>query len=97
MGLGRPEALIEGGQEFGALLGDDDVAGAPIGRVGPTFDQVCCFEVVEEVGHDGAVDTEVLGQGELAADGAPGGSGQHLIAAWAAGEVGHRGVAAALT
>jgi hypothetical protein len=88
----RPEPAVEGGEERGPLPGDHDVAGAPIGRIGPAFDQAGRFEVVEEVGHDGAVDAQVLGQGELASDDTPSGGGQDLVATWAAGEVGDRGV-----
>ena len=48
------------------------------------------FEVVEQVGHDRAVDAEVLGQGELAPDGALGRGRKDLVAPRAAGKVGHR-------
>jgi hypothetical protein len=89
--LGRSEAVVEGVEELCALLGDDDLPSPPIGRIRPAFDQVCRFEVVEEVGHDGAVDTQMLGQGELAPHDAPGGSGQNLIATGTAREAGDRG------
>ncbi len=92
MCLGRPEAVVEGGEELGPLLGDDDVARAPIGRIRSTFDQAGRFEIIEEVGHDGAVDTQMLGQGELAPHDALGGSGQDLVATRAAREVGDSGV-----
>ena len=48
--------------------------------------------IVEEIGHDRAVDTEVLGQGELADNGAVRGCGEDLVAPRTAGEIGHRGV-----
>jgi hypothetical protein len=81
------EAVIESSQELGTVFGGDDVAGAPVGRVGAAFDQAGGLEVVEEVGHDGSVDAEVLGEGELAADSAVCRSGEHLITAGTAGEV----------
>ena len=87
MGLCGLEAVIENYQELGSFSGGDDAAGAPVGRVGAPFDQARRFEVIEEVGHDRAVDSEVLGQGELAADGAVRSCGEHLIAAGAAGQV----------
>jgi hypothetical protein len=54
------EAVIEGRQELGSLFGGDDATGAPICRIGAAFDQAGGFEVIEQVGHDGAVDSEVL-------------------------------------
>jgi hypothetical protein len=90
--LGRSEAVVEGSEELGPLLGDDDLASPPIGRIRPTFDQVCRFEIIEEVGHDGAINTQMLGQGELAPHDALGGSGQDLVATRTAREVGDRGV-----
>jgi hypothetical protein len=60
VGLCRLEAVIESRQEFGALFGSDNSASAPVGRIGAAFDQAGGFEVVEEVGHDCAVDSEVL-------------------------------------
>jgi hypothetical protein len=68
VGLRRPEAVIQAGEELVSLFGGDDSAGAPIGRIRATLDQFRRFEVVEEVRHDGTVDSEVLGQGELAGD-----------------------------
>jgi hypothetical protein len=89
--LCRTEAVIESRQELGSLSGDDDAAGAPIGRIGAAFDQAGDLEVIEEVRHDRAVDSEVLRQGELTAHGAVCGSGEHLIAAGTAGQVGDCG------
>ena len=68
------------------------MACAPIGRIRPTFDQACRFEVIEQVGHDGAVDTEMLRQGQLAPHHAMGRRGEDLVATRPAREVGHRGV-----
>src|SRR4030081_1408476 len=48
-------------------------------------------EVIDEVGHDRPVDSEVLGQGELAVDSALSGGGQDLVAPRAARKGGHRG------
>jgi hypothetical protein len=70
MGLCLPKPVIETCEKFVALLGGDDSAGAPIGRIRAALDQAHRFEVIEEVGHDCTVDSEVLGEGELAADGA---------------------------
>ena len=70
MDLRRPESVIEAGEEFDALSGGDDSAGAPVGRIRATLDQARRFEVIEEVGHDRSVDSEVLGEGELACNGA---------------------------
>jgi hypothetical protein len=92
MSLRRPEAGIEGREELSAKLGGDDSPSSPVGRIGATLDQVRRFEVIEEVGHDRSVDSEVLGQGELAANRALSGCRENLVAPWAAGEVGHRGV-----
>ena len=92
MGLRRPEAVIEGREELGAELCGDDSASSPVGRIGAALDQPRRFQIIEEVGHDRSVDSEVLGQGELATNSAPGGGGKDLVAARAAGEVGHRGV-----
>ena len=50
------------------------------------------FEVIEEVGHDRTVDSEVLGEGELATNGALSGGGKDLVAPRATGKVGHRGM-----
>jgi hypothetical protein len=86
------EAVIEAGEEFVALLGGDDSAGAAVGRIRATLNQTGGFEVIEQVGHDRTVDSEVLGQGELATDGALSGGGKHLVAPRTAGEVGHRGM-----
>jgi hypothetical protein len=91
IGLSRPEAVVEGREELGAELRGDDSASSPVGRIGAALDQARRFEVIEEVGHDRSVDSEVLGQGELATNSALGGGGKDLVAARAAGEVGHRG------
>ncbi len=70
MGLRRPKAVIEGSEEFGAELRGDDSASSPVDRIGPAFDQFRGFQLIEEVSHDRSVDSEVLGQGELATDSA---------------------------
>jgi hypothetical protein len=57
VGLRRLETVIERSQGAGALFGDDDSAGQPIGRIGATLDQAGSFEIVEEVRHDRAVDS----------------------------------------
>jgi hypothetical protein len=90
VGLRRSEALIELGKKLDAVLGGHHSASSPISRIRVAFDQGRRFEVIEEVGHDGAVDAEVLGQGELAAHSALGGGGKDLVAPRTAGEVGDR-------
>ena len=92
MGLRRPEAVIEGREELGAELRGDDSASSPVGRIGAALDQASRFEVIEEVGHDRSVDSEVLGQGELATDSALSGGRKDLVTPRAARKVGHRGV-----
>ena len=87
--LGGLQAVIEGGQEPGALGGDDDSASSSIGGIGLTFDQPGPFEVIEEVGHDRPVDAQVVGQGQLATDLPMGGGGHHLVATRAAGKLGY--------
>ena len=89
MGLCCPKALMELGKEVRAVLRGDNSARPPISRIRAALNQVRCLEVVEEIGHDRAVDAEVLGQGELAPNGALGGRRQHLVAAWTARKVGN--------
>src|ERR1700682_828923 len=92
MGLHRPKAVIEGSEELGAELCGDDSARSPVCWIGAALDQPRRFRVSEEVGHDRSVDSEVLGQGKLAADSALGGGGKDLVTPRAARKVGHRGV-----
>jgi hypothetical protein len=73
VGLCLPETPIKLGEELGAVLGGDNSASSPVGRIRAALDQLRRLEVVEKVGHHRAVDTEVLGQGELAPNGAVGG------------------------
>jgi hypothetical protein len=92
MGLRRPKAVIEGRQEFGTELCGDDSPSSPVGRIGAALDQLRRFQVIEKVGHDRSVDSEVLGQGELATDSALSSGGKDLVSARAARKIGHRGV-----
>jgi hypothetical protein len=92
VGLCCPKTVIEAGEEFVALLGSDDTAGTPVGRIRPTLNQAGRFEIVEEVGHDRTVDPEVLSQCELAPDRALSGGRKHLVAPRPAGQVGYCGV-----
>jgi hypothetical protein len=55
-------------EEFVSLLGGDDSAGAPVGRIRTWLDQARSFEVIQDVGHDRTVDSEVLGEGELTSE-----------------------------
>jgi len=72
-------------------LRGDDSASAPVGRIGTALDQFRGFQVIEEVGHDRSVDSEVLGQGELASDSALSRCRKDLVPPWAARKVGYRG------
>ncbi len=90
MGLCRPKAVIESREEFGAELRGDDSASAPVGRIGTTLEQFRGFKLIEEVGHDCSVDSEVLGQGKLASDSTLSGGGKDLVPPRAARKVGHR-------
>jgi hypothetical protein len=92
MGLRGPKAFIEGGEELGAELGGDDSASSPVCRVGAALDQLRRLEAIYEVGHHRSVDSEVLGQGELATDSALSRGRKDLVPARAARKVGHRGV-----
>ena len=92
VGFCCPEAVIEAAEEFVALLGGHDPVGPPVGRIGAALDQAGGLEVIEEVGHHRTVDSEVLGEGELATDGALSGGGEHLVAPRTARKVGHRGM-----
>ncbi len=69
-----------------------DAAGAPVGRVGLALDEPGPLDVVEQVGHDGPVDAELLGEGQLGALPSDGGGGEHLINARPARHVAHHGV-----
>ena len=91
MGLRRPKAVIEGSEEFGAELRGDDSASSPVDRIGPAFDQFRGFQLIEEVSHDRSVDSEVLGQGELATDSALSRGRKDLVSPRAARKVGYRG------
>lgn len=90
MVLHRPEPGIQGPEELCAELGGDDSAGSPVGRIGAALDQARRFEVIEEVGHDRPVHSEVLGQGELATNSALSGGGKDLVAPRATRKVAHR-------
>ena len=90
--LRRPETVIEAGEKLAAVLGGDDLSGAPVGRIGAARNQTGGFEVIEEVGHDRSVDSEMLGERDLATDGALGGGGEHLVAPWTTRKVSHRAV-----
>jgi hypothetical protein len=91
-GFRRPEAVIEGRKELGAELRGNDSPSSPVGGIGAPLDQVRRFQVIEEVRHDRAVDSEVLGQRELATNLALSGGRQNLVAPRAAGQVSHGGV-----
>src|SRR5260370_39834417 len=83
----RPEAVMEGREELGAELRGDGSARSPVCRIGAALDQPRRFQVIEEVGHDGSVDSEVLGQGKLATDSALSGGGKDLVTPRAARKV----------
>ncbi len=58
--LGGLQPAVQSLEQPGASLGGDDVPGSSIGGVGVAFDQPGSLEVVEEVGHDRAVDAQAL-------------------------------------
>jgi hypothetical protein len=90
MGLRRPKAVIEGGEELRAELCGNDSASSPVCRIGAALDQLRRLEAIYEVGHHRSVDSEVLGQGELATDSALSRGRKDLVPARAARKVGHR-------
>ncbi len=91
MGLCRAKAVIESREEFGAELRGDDSVSSPVGRIGTALDQFRGFQLIEEVSHDRSVDSEVLGQGELATDSALSRGRKDLVSPRAARKVGYRG------
>ena len=91
MGFCRPEAVIEGREELGTELCGDDSASSPVGWIGAALDQARTFEVIEEVRHDRTVDSEMLGQSELATNRALVGGGKDLVAPRTAGNVSQGG------
>jgi FMN-dependent NADH-azoreductase len=48
-------------------VAEDHLPGASIGGIGTASDQSCGLELVEQVGHHGAVDAQLVGEGELVA------------------------------
>ena len=64
--FGGAQSAVQGDEQFGALLGGDHATSATVGRVGAALDESGRFEIVQQIGHDRAVDAEVLGEGELA-------------------------------
>ena len=59
VGLGRPEAPIESPGARCPCRGDD-LTRPSVSGIQAALDQIRPFEIIEEVGHDGAVDAEVL-------------------------------------
>lgn len=86
------EPLVQLGEHRRTVLGGNHPADPPVRRILVTFDQPGRFEIVQEVGHHGSVDTEVSGQCELATDIRSGGGRQYLVAPWSSGKFGHGGV-----
>ena len=72
------------------MLGGDNTASSPVGRIRSAFDEVGRLEIIEEIGHDRAVDAEMLRQGELAPNCPLGGCGKDLVAPRTTWEVGDR-------
>jgi hypothetical protein len=83
--FGAAEALVQLGQDLPAVRGRGHPAGTPVHRVRLALHEAGAFEVVKQVGHDGAVDAEPARQRRLTARLVAGGRAQHLIAAVAAG------------
>jgi hypothetical protein len=89
VGLCGPKTPLKLGKEVGAVLSGDNSVRPPISRIRAALNQVRCLEVIEEIGHDCAVDAEVLSQRELTPDGALGSGREHLVAPWTARKVGN--------
>jgi len=58
--LGAGEARVQVGEDLPAVGGRGHAAAAAVGRVGLALDELRGFQVVEQVGHDGALDAEAL-------------------------------------
>jgi hypothetical protein len=85
----RPEIAARIGQRQHL---DDWLARSPlVGWIGAALDQARRFEVIEEVSHDRTVDSEMLGQSELATNRALVGDGKDLVAPRTAGNVSQSG------
>jgi hypothetical protein len=54
--LCRTKAIIEGGKKCSPLVSSNDLASPSIGWIEATLNQVCLLKIIEEVGHDSAVD-----------------------------------------
>ncbi len=80
--------LLGPGQDRPAVVGGADAARPSVLGVDPTSDQVGGLEVVEQVGHDAAVDEQTVGQTGLGGRLALGRAGEHVVAAAAVWKVG---------
>jgi hypothetical protein len=89
--LGSREALVQVVEDDPAVVGGHDQPGTAVAGVLAALDQVCLLQVIKQIGHDGPVNAQPGGERGLAARLVPGGGGQHLVAAVAAGQaLGHR-------
>src|SRR5215469_2273328 len=90
--LGAGETGVQVLENLAPMRSGGYPAAAAVGGVGLTLDQAGAFQVVEQVGHDRAVDAQALGHRGLAARLVASGGAQHLVAAVAAGNTAGHGV-----
>jgi hypothetical protein len=60
--FGCAQTAVQGNQQLGSLLRGDDATSAAVCRIGAAPDESGRFEIVQEIGHDRAVDAETLRQ-----------------------------------
>jgi hypothetical protein len=89
MGLSVSKSSVQYDQFFYTQLGGDDTSHPSVARIRSTLDQSCGLEIIKEVGHDGPIDAQMLGQSQLTSDVRPSRGGQDLVAAGAAWKFGH--------
>ena len=68
MGLSVSEPSIQCDQFPHTQLGGNDTSHPSITWIRSALNQPCGLKIVEKVGHDGSVDAQMLGQGQLASD-----------------------------
>jgi hypothetical protein len=90
--LGGAQPFVEAGEPLAAPWSGHDPTSAAVGGVGLAFYDLCRLEVVEEVGHDGPIDPEMLCQFQLTGDRTAAGGGEDLVAPWSTGQIGQDGL-----
>src|SRR3546814_1981244 len=63
--LGGADVLFDATERLPAEIGDHDAPYAPVGGVDVALDQPCLDERVDDVRHDGPVDSEMTGEPAL--------------------------------